>query len=173
MGYAGGSKKNPSYHNLGDHTETIQLEYDPRQITYAQLLDIFWESHNPALARPVQYTSIVFFHNEEQAALARKTLTAREAKNGKLYTTVVAAREFYAAEDYHQKYYLQQFAQLTNELRACYKDFEMFVRSSVAARINGYVAGYGTMEMLEAEIDRFGLTDEGRQALLKHVAKLG
>ncbi|WP_396127678.1 hypothetical protein [Dethiobacter alkaliphilus] len=49
----------------------------------------------------------------------------------------------------------------------------MFVRSTVAARINGYVAGYGTMEMLEAEIDRFGLTDEGRQALLKHVAKLG
>ncbi len=62
VGYAGGTKRNPTYYNLGDHTETIQIDYDPTYVSYRELLDIFWESHDPA-ARPWsrQYMAVVFY----------------------------------------------------------------------------------------------------------------
>ena len=73
VGYSGGSKKNPTYYDLGGHTETIQIDYDPKKITYEELLDIFWESHEPTLSLSSQYASIIFFHNEEQKKIAKKS----------------------------------------------------------------------------------------------------
>ena len=74
VGYAGGEKKNPTYHSLGDHTETIQIDYDPKQISYAKLLEVFWRSHDP-LSRSCsrQHKAAVFYHNEEQKRLATET----------------------------------------------------------------------------------------------------
>jgi peptide-methionine (S)-S-oxide reductase len=67
-------QENPTYHSLGDHSETIQIEYDPEQISYEELLDIFWSAHNPT-ARPWsrQYASFVFYHDETQRELALRT----------------------------------------------------------------------------------------------------
>lgn len=160
---------NPSYHDLGDHTEAIQLQFDPSQITYGELLNVFWQSHNPTLARPTQYTSIIFTQNEAQAALAHEEWVAENTKRGKLYTALKVAETFYPAEDYHQKYYLQRFSRLTKELRTCYNEFDAFVQSTVAARLNGYLAGYGTLRQLQDEIHCFGLSAEAQQALLAHV----
>jgi len=65
VGYTGGSTKNPTYHSLGDHTETVQIDYDPTQISFEELLDVFWDSHRPTQrAWSRQYMAAVFFHNE-------------------------------------------------------------------------------------------------------------
>lgn len=67
VGYAGGSKENPTYYSLGDHSETIQIDYDPTQISYGQLLEVFWNSHNPTYEPwSRQYMSIIFYHSEDR-----------------------------------------------------------------------------------------------------------
>ncbi len=83
-------------YNLGDHTETVQIEYDPGQITYEELLDIFWSSHNPV--RPslsVQYRSIIFYHDEAQKrlALASKARLEEQLK-ATIYTEIVPYSRF-------------------------------------------------------------------------------
>ena len=101
VGYAGGTMKNPTYHNLGDHTETIQIDYDPTQISYEELLDVFWDSHNPT-SRPWsrQYMSIVFYHDEEQKRSAIETRDREGSRReGVIFTEIVPASQFYLAED--------------------------------------------------------------------------
>ena len=67
VGYAGGAKEDPTYRSLGDHSETIQIIYDPEIISYNELLDIFWQSHNPSLGSFTrQYASIIFYHDDNQ-----------------------------------------------------------------------------------------------------------
>ena len=172
VGYAGGSKDNPTYRNLGDHSETIQVEYDPTQISYQELLDIFWSSHSPT-ARPWsrQYASIIFYHNEDQKRLAEASMD-REAENrGKsIYTEIMPFVHFYLAETYHQKYRLQQVPALLSEYRAIYPQDEDFINSTATARVNGYVGGYGTLAALQAEIEDLGLSQRAQQELLDRVS---
>jgi len=81
VGYAGGTKKNPTYHSLGDHSETIEIEFDPKKISYKELLDIFWESHEPTVRSfSRQYASFIFFHSEEQKKLAQETKEQLESR---------------------------------------------------------------------------------------------
>ena len=96
--------------------------------------------------------SIVFYHNDEQKRLALETKD-REAVRlmGTIFTEVVPFSEFYLAEAYHQKYRLQQVSDLMKDFRAIYPDDGDFVSSTAAARINGYVAGYGTVERFQEE----------------------
>ena len=134
-------------------------------------MDLFWKGHSPT-SRPSsqQYASIIFYHNDEQKRLAMETRDREEARHSKpLYTQVAPASEFYLAEDYHQKYRLQQIATLLEDLRAVYPDRESFVNSTAAARVNGYVGGFGALEDLEAQIDDLGLTVEGKRTLLSIV----
>jgi peptide-methionine (S)-S-oxide reductase len=169
VGYAGGTTENPTYYNLGDHSETVQLEYDPSQLSYQELLDIFWESHNPvypAVSR--QYRSIIFYHNDAQRTLALASKEHEEAVTGsEVFTEVMPAAEFYLAEDYHQKYYLRQVPELMEELAAIYPDPADLVASTAAARINGYLGGNGTIAKLQEQIALLGLSPEGKQRLLE------
>jgi peptide-methionine (S)-S-oxide reductase len=168
VGYAGGTTKDPTYHNIGDHSESVQVEYDPTMISYQELLDAFWQGHNPTrLSYSRQYASIVFYHDETQKALAIAA-KARESerRQSEIATEVIPAAEFYQAEDYHQKYYLRQYSDLVREFRAIYPGEQDFVLSTAVARANGYAAGYGTCEELQAEVDRFGLSPRGSEELL-------
>lgn len=110
VGYAGGTTQGPTYRSLGDHSETIQIDYDPTEISYAELLDVFWDSHNPAYPdHSRQYMSIVFYHDEVQKRLAMETKARQEVRAGsQVFTEIVPYTEFYLAEDYHQKYRLRQ-----------------------------------------------------------------
>lgn len=151
MGYAGGTTRNPTYHRLGDHTESVQVDYDSTRISYEGLLRVFWDSHNP-VAQPWsrQYMSIIFYHNEEQRRLAVASREQEEARLGrKIFTEIAPFSGFYMAEDYHQKYYLQGERRLMGEFRAMYPDFRGFIDSTAAARVNGYLGGYGTVEALQ------------------------
>lgn len=168
VGYAGGEKENPTYRSLGSHSETIQIDYDPSKISYRDLLSVFWDSHNPVF-RPVsqQYASIIFYHNEEQKALAEETKSELEARRGHtIYTLIVPFSRFYLAEDYHQKYYLRQDSRLAKDFEAIYPDVEDFISSTSAARVNGYLGGYGDTETLQNDIDSFGLSEGGKKRLL-------
>ena len=168
VGYAGGSSSNPTYHNLDGHSETIQIDYDPTRITYEELLAVFWDSHSPTVRSwSRQYMSIVFYHNEEQRALAVKSKQAEEQKLGRtIVTEIIPFTEFYLAEDYHQKYYLTHEPDLLRELRTIYPAIEDFISSTAVARVNGYVGGYGTLETLNKEVDSLGLSEAARIRLL-------
>jgi peptide-methionine (S)-S-oxide reductase len=173
VGYAGGDTENPTYYNLGDHAEAVQIEYDPSRISYQELLDVFWAGHAPT--RPAwsrQYASIIFYHDEEQRQLAQASKEQYEARCGcQVYSEIVPAATFYLAEDYHQKYQLRQSATFMDEFAATYPDPLDFVNSTAAARVNGYLGGHGTLANLQAEIDDLGLSPEAQEALLEIVQK--
>lgn len=168
VGYCGGTKENPTYRSLGDHSETIQMDFDPESVSYADLLDMFWESHQPDYRSwSRQYASCIFYHNEEQQNLALKTKEREEERlKKKIYTTLVPYTVFYSAEDYHQKYYLRQQSDIMSDFNRMYPNARDFMNSTAAARINGYVAGYGSPSRLKTELGSFGLTSEGNRRLM-------
>ncbi len=117
VGFCGGHTVNPSYQQVckGDtgHAEAIEIFYDPKKVSYHHLLDIFWSIHNPATAdtqandREWQYRSIIFYFDDEQKQQAQESKQHRETILGyRLSTEIIPAQPFYAADDYHQKYYL-------------------------------------------------------------------
>jgi len=173
VGYAGGTSENPTYHHLGDHTETIQIEYDPTLVSYRELLDAFWAGHDsarPALSQ--QYASTIFYHDDEQERLARVSKERQETQYGhKVYTEIVPATTFYLAEDYHQKYRLQQSPEFMSEFGAIYPDHADFVNSTAAARVNGYLGGHGALADLQEEIDDLVLSPAARERLLEVVQR--
>jgi methionine-S-sulfoxide reductase len=173
VGYAGGTRPAPTYHSLGDHTETVQIDFDPARISYAQLLEIFWRSHNPtSRSWSRQYMAAVFYHDEAQQQLAEESRRREAAKvQGKrIATEILPFTGFHRAENYHQKYYLRQERQLLRELERIYPDNARLVDSTAAARINGYLGGNGSTDSLEDELEQLGLSEEGRRTL-RHIAE--
>ena len=171
VGYAGGTKKNPTYHNLGKHAETIQIDYDPAVISYEKLLTVFWNAHNPyAPSWSRQYMSILFFHSDEQKRFAISSKNREEARTkGRIFTKIISLAEFYLAEDYHQKHRLRSERDLMNEFKGMYPAEEDFVNSTAAARVNGYLDGYGTLEDLLEELPGLGLSPEAGIKLIEIV----
>ncbi len=145
------------------------MDYDPSQISYEELLKVFWDSHEPqSRAWSRQYMSAVFVHNDEQQRVALET-KEREAvrRNGEIFTEIIPASEFYLAEDYHQKYWLRQKRDLLKELSTIYPGNRELVDSTAAARINGYLAKHGTSEALREESNDPGLSPALRKKLLE------
>jgi peptide-methionine (S)-S-oxide reductase len=174
VGYAGGTKENPTYTSLGDHSETIQIDYDPAKISYAELLEVFWASHSPT-ARPWsrQYASIIFYHDEEQRRLATETMEREAARLGRpLYTEIVPFSRFYLAEDYHQKYQLRHVPELMDLFGTLQANGDSFVDSTAAARVNGLLGGNGTLEALRTEAGDLGLPPEASRKLLEILSEL-
>lgn len=171
VGYAGGLAENPDYGNMGDHTETVQVDYDPDQITYDQLLNIFWQSHKPTSGSMFkQYMNAVFYHDEKQRRQAMDSKTALEKKIGRrVKSGVLPIRSFTMAEDYHQKYLLKQQTELRKEMSRIYPDHREFVDSTAVSRLNGYAGGYGGKVQLLNEIERLGLSDQGKKALAERM----
>jgi peptide-methionine (S)-S-oxide reductase len=119
VGYMGGTLKNPGYEQVcsGEtgHAEVVQVTYDPATISYQQLLDIFWSIHDPTQLNRQgpdfgpNYRSVIFYHDPEQAKIARKSKNDMEVSGrfgfGKIVTLIQPAGEFYRAEEYHQRYF--------------------------------------------------------------------
>jgi peptide-methionine (S)-S-oxide reductase len=143
------------------------------QITYEELLTIFWDSHSPTIQPwSRQYMSIIFYHSEEQRAASIESKERHEEKLGHtIVTEITPFSEFYLAEDYHQKHYLTSESDLVNELREIYPDIHDFIASTAAARLNGYIGGFGTLESLEKNLDSFGLSKMGKIKLLEITKK--
>jgi len=156
----------PTYTNIGDHTETVQVDYDPQRISYERLLTVFWDSHQPTRQSwSEQYKNAVFFHNEKQRKSAMDSKIKLGKKTGKqIKTDIVPIHSFTLAEDYHQKYLLKNHP-LKNGILNIYSNHDDFINSTAAARLNGYVGRYGKQKQLSKEIDSLGLGPGGRKML--------
>lgn len=117
-GYMGGKIKNPTYREvcsgLTGHAEVLQITYDPSVISFEELLEVFWKTHDPTTLnqqgadKGTQYRSAVFYHNDKQRELAevyKTKLNAAGIWSNPIVTEITAASEFYKAEDYHQDYF--------------------------------------------------------------------
>lgn len=117
-GYAGGAMEAPSYQEVSSgqtgHAEVVQISFDPARVSYAKLLDVFWEAHDPTqLDRQggdvgAQYRSVIFFHDEQQRRIAERSRAALDASarhDDLVVTAIEPAPTFYPAEGYHQDYY--------------------------------------------------------------------
>jgi len=118
VGYIGGNLPSPTYEDVctdrTGHAEALQVKYDPKEISYEELLDLFLSIHNPTTKNRQgpdigsQYRSIIFYHTPEQESIAKKSKQELYDSNkfqNKIVTEIVPASTFYPAEDYHQKYY--------------------------------------------------------------------
>jgi methionine-S-sulfoxide reductase len=168
-GYAGGTKNTPTYYNLGDHSESVQIDLDPKQIAYEKLLEVFWSCPNSCeRSGSRQYQSFIFYHNDEQKkfALASRDRVSKQ-QNREITTPILPIGEFFVAEDYHQKFHLRQHPELLKELTAIYPDWRDLTDSTAAMKLNAYLAGHGTLKALEKEITGFGLSATGRKRMLE------
>lgn len=156
VGYCGGNTTYPTYQNLGDYTETIDIDYDPNVTAYDKLLHMFWENHDPTVCRKRQYMSAIFYHDDEQKHLAEKSKLQQEQKlKTNIATKILPFIRFYDAESYHQKYILQTYHKaLFRSLNLSNKEL---ITSHVAARLNGYVCGYGSLEVFNEECQELSL----------------
>jgi len=117
-GYIGGHKRNPTYHEVSaggtGHAEAVEVAFDPRKVTYEQLLDVFWKNHDPTTGNRqfcdvgTQYRPAIFWHNLTQKRLAEASKARIERTKpfrDEVETQIVQATEFWPAEGYHQDYY--------------------------------------------------------------------
>ena len=117
VGYAGGKTENPTYEDVctdeTGHAEVVHVEFDPTQVTYRQLLDVFWSNHDPTTLNRqgpdvgTQYRSVVFYYTPEQKAAAEEARAKLDKGGGfrrPIVTQIEPAPQFYRAEEYHQRY---------------------------------------------------------------------
>lgn len=127
VGYTGGAKEDPSYKDVctgrTGHAEAVEVEFDPQQVSYRELLAVFFQNHDPTTLNSqgpdfgTQYRSAIFFHDADQEAEARKAVATLEASHvfkSPIVTQIVPASTFYRAEEYHQRYFEKQ------GIRACH-----------------------------------------------------
>ena len=117
VGYEGGTLANPTYQDVctdrTGHAEVVEVEYDPSQVPYRDLLNVFWENHDPTQVNRqgpdvgTQYRSVIFYHSPEQERLAEESKKERSASGQyrrPIATQIVPAADFWRAEEYHQQY---------------------------------------------------------------------
>jgi peptide-methionine (S)-S-oxide reductase len=119
VGYTGGWFKNPTYRDVctgkTGHAEAVQIQFDPNEVSYEDLLEVFWSIHNPTTKNRQgpdigsQYRSMIAYHTPEQELAAKKSKedlqSSGKLNERKIVTEIVSASPFYKAEEYHQKYY--------------------------------------------------------------------
>lgn len=121
VGYTGGRLEDPTYEdvctNKTGHAEAVQIQFDPSEVSYEKLLDVFWSIHDPTTMDRQgpdigsQYRSMISFHTPEQEEIARKSKEALERSGrfkNKIVTEILPASIFYKAEEYHQQYYMKR-----------------------------------------------------------------
>ena len=134
-GYMGGTKKNPTYQEVSSggtgHAEVVQVVYDPAKVSYDKLLEIFWHNVDPTVKDRQfcdvgdQYRTAIFVHSDPQRSAAEASKAALEKTKpfkGPLVTPVVAAGDFWPAEDYHQDYYLKNPVRYSYYRTGCGRD---------------------------------------------------
>jgi len=164
VGFAGGKAPKPTYRSMKDHTEAVMLEFDPKIVSFAHLVELFWSAHDPS--RPgwgVQYAHKIWYRNEEQKAIVMASKEKLERNGTSVKTFVVPFTTWTDAEDYHQKYTLRHHSNIIKMLR--YKDKDI-IESHYAMRLNSWLARYGEVSQLD-EIDGWDLKESVKQDIKK------
>ncbi|XP_054714763.1 peptide methionine sulfoxide reductase-like [Uloborus diversus] len=168
VGYCGGSGPAPNYPRVGDHTEAVEIQYDPSLISYENLLNLFWEFHDPCSCQKRQYMSAIFYTNNLQKALAEESKRQKEGELGKsIATEILPLNVFYEGEDYHQKYILRTYhRRFYNSLPS-----EDPVTSTRDAKLNGFLSGHGTLQEFETQVEQLNLSDDQVEYVKQHITK--
>ena len=138
VGYLGGHTQDPTYKEVctdqTGHAEVVQVTYDPQKVNYGRLLDVFWSSHDPTTINRqgpdvgTQYRSAIFFHSPEQERIARASKEKTQPKLRRpIVTEITAAKTFYRAEEYHQKYLAKR------GMSHCHIQLSRLVASAISA----------------------------------------
>ncbi|UCZ55376.1 peptide-methionine (S)-S-oxide reductase [Bacillus shivajii] len=175
VGYAGGTIESPTYRKMGDHTETIQVDFDRSLISYEELLDHFWDNHYAVGERygGRQYMSLLLYHTEPQKEAAiKKRNEIKKQRGTEIITEISPFMKFYIAEDYHQKYYLKRYPSAVERLSLLYPDHEDFVNGTLVARLNGLVKGFGTLRSIKDEIESELTSHNKKQHMLDVVESI-
>ncbi len=142
VGYAGGTKRDPSYHALGDQTEALQVEFDPTVVSYTDLLDRAFQNHDPhSQPRATQYQNIVFAATPHQRDALAGWLDANGLTADGIETRIERLSGFHLAEDYHQKHSLRGEDRLVNAFTEAGYDDAAIRESPAAAVVNAHAAG--------------------------------
>jgi peptide-methionine (S)-S-oxide reductase len=174
VGYAGGTTPGPTYRDIGDHSEAVEVVYDPRAVSYRDLLEVFFATHAPT--RPpysVQYRSAIFYRTESEREAAEEAIARAAATVGRVYTAVEPYSSFHSAEGYHQKHALRRYADLMGEFRRLHPHERDFVDSTAVARVNGWLDGCATHEQLDRELARTGLSAAAQAAVRARAVPAG
>jgi len=165
-GFTGGTLPNPSYSAIGDHVETVEVIFDPDQVSYNQLLDHFWSHHN-GHAKPIfrQYASAIFTTDESQEQAAKKVRESRLAASpgDPLLTAIKPLQQFFPADSGHQKYYLSQDPDLLAKLP---RHGQQKLETRLATKLNAVVGHAGDRAQIKNELTDLGLSAEVAEALL-------
>lgn len=162
VGYSGGTTEFPSYRQLGDHTETVEIDFDDSIISYEEILRHFWNNHYPNRDqyKGTQYISLLRFRSDEQLDAIEHVKAEMEIKIGeKIETDIAPFENFTLAEERHQKYYLKRYPKAIEQLKDLYPDLESLENSTFAARLNGFVKGFGRKEDLLEEISHWEMDE--------------
>jgi methionine-S-sulfoxide reductase len=167
VGYAGGMTAAPTYRSIGDHSEAIEIDFDPTLISYADLLENFFATHNACRAPySTQYRSAIFTHGDKQQASARKAAERIAAERGQAVATAIESHTgFTLAEDYHQKYILQADPSVMTELQEFYPTMAQLLESTAVTRANAFLGGNATRRVVDADLPRMGLSEDVQQRI--------
>lgn len=171
VGYAGGTSEHPSYRQMGDHTETLQIDYEPAILPFEEILDTFWNNHNPMNINDYkgrQYMSLLFYNDENERQTIRQVLEKRKGQGkGEPDTWIAPYSGFHLAEDRHQKYYLKRYPDAMEKLGTLYPSGTDLANSTLAARLNGLAKGYTNLERIISEIREWPDYPDDRELMIK------
>ena len=157
---------------MGDHSETLQIEFDPELITYEKLLSLFWKAHDPTWSsQSRQYRAALFYHGKSRRGLRwNPERGSRQGMAGKSARMFFPFRTFTGPRTTTRNTICRQDRILMGDFRAIYPEVRAFTDSTAAARVNGYLAGYGSRTALQHDLDLLRLSPEGRKRLLDSVS---
>lgn len=158
---------------MGDHSETLEIDFNPTIITFEDILRYFWQNHNPNRGeyRGRQYLSIVLYHDQKQKESIHKVKKELKFKE-EIQTEITPYTGFTLAEERHQKYYLKRYRNAIEQLNFLYPTAHSFMNSTLVARLNGFVKGFGTMAGLKEEINVWDINEDSRQKLLDVINRI-
>ena len=142
VGYAGGTKADPTYHALGDHSEAVQVDYDPVELSFADLLAIAFRNHEPrSQPKKRQYQNVVFYESEAEREAIADYVAASDWPEDAVETRIESLDAFHLGEDYHQKFNLGNEPALERPFEEAGYDADDLRESPAAAKINAHAAG--------------------------------
>ncbi|WP_270166407.1 peptide-methionine (S)-S-oxide reductase MsrA [Paenibacillus sp. SYP-B4298] len=170
-GYAGGTTPEPDYRALGDHSETVQISYDPRQINLERLLEVFWAHHRPSNTNGYkgrQYQSLILYHSSSQLPDIERAVARRTALDGDVPVTEIAQlSRFYPAEERHQKYNLKRYPNAVDKLPRLCEMLGQDRSETIAARLNGLAKGHTSLSRILDELMEWELEEDKRERVIQ------
>ena len=151
---------------IGSHAEAIQLHFDPTELGYAELLDLFWSRHDPTSSSNSQYRAQLFCEDTGQETAAQASAARlQEVLGAPIATPITRGQRFYSAEAYHQKWYLRRHPTLLAEVQARYPSEPDLLASTDAAKLNAYVGDPKARDRLKPALAQMDLSQAARDHL--------